>query len=190
MSNTVAPLGAGDEERFVASMKRLREENGWSQGEMARRMTDAGWPGFHQTTISRLEKGERPVRLGEARGIAQVLGTLVGQMILPTEESESLRNLELEWQRLKNARSSLREAIHDFEAARQVLRFELGQWDEHMLADQNMDEGIRLRAQRFVEMSKRDVDEQVTDVLAEYMKESNGGFILDGSDDGVDQEAP
>lgn len=190
MSNEVGPLGAEDEERFVASMKRLREENGWSQGEMARRMTDAGWPGFHQTTISRLEKGERPVRLGEARGIAQVLGTLVGQMILPTEEARSLRNLELEWQELKSATKNLEVSIHHFEVARQALQYELSQWDDSLLDDENIDEGIRERAKRFVNMSRRDVKASVVDVLNEYMEYTNDRVVWGGDGDGQHQEAP
>lgn len=157
---------------------------------MARRMTDAGWPGFHQTTISRLEKGDRPVRLGEARGIAQVLGTLVGQMILPAEESRSLRNLELAWQGLKDATRYLDASIHDFEVARQTLRYELSQWDDSLLDDENMDEGIRERARRFVDMSRRDVKASVADVLNEYMESNNEGILRDGDGDGQHQEAP
>lgn len=71
----------------MAAMKRLREESEWSQGEMARRMTELGWKGFHQTTISRIEKGERPVRLGEAQGIAAALNVTVDQMIHAGEDN-------------------------------------------------------------------------------------------------------
>ncbi|TFE78222.1 XRE family transcriptional regulator [Micrococcus aloeverae] len=87
MTNTPEPPGAETEARFVAAMKRLREESEWSQGEMARRMTELGWKGFHQTTISRIEKGERPVRLGEAQGIAAALNVTVDQMIHAGEDN-------------------------------------------------------------------------------------------------------
>lgn len=72
---------ASDDDRFAENMRVLREQRGWSQGEMARQMQRAGWPNFHQTTVSRIEKGERPVRVSEARGIAAVLGSTLDQMI-------------------------------------------------------------------------------------------------------------
>ncbi|PWF82015.1 helix-turn-helix transcriptional regulator [Kocuria rosea] len=72
-----------DDDRFIESVRRLREEKGWSQGELARRIQAAGVEGFHQTTVSRIEKGERPVRLGEARALAHILGTSVDRMVAP-----------------------------------------------------------------------------------------------------------
>lgn len=94
MSNTPEPPGAETEARFVAAMKRLREASQWSQGQMARRMTELGWKGFHQTTISRIEKGERPVRLGEAQGIAVALNVTVDQMIRTDAETAEGSDLE------------------------------------------------------------------------------------------------
>lgn len=82
-----------EEAQFVENVQRLRELKGWSQGELARRMADAGWDGFHQTTISRIEKGQRPVRLAEARALAQVLESQVGTMIAPPPEAAILESL-------------------------------------------------------------------------------------------------
>lgn len=82
-----------DEARFAENMRRRREVNGWSQGELARRMREAGWDAFHQTTISRVENGERPVRLGEARAIAQVLGTGLTMLLQPVEEARLIEDL-------------------------------------------------------------------------------------------------
>lgn len=62
-----------DEQRFADNMRQLRESKSWSQGELARRMQEIGWSSFHQTTVSRIEKCERPLRLGEARAIASIL---------------------------------------------------------------------------------------------------------------------
>ncbi|MDQ0922489.1 transcriptional regulator with XRE-family HTH domain [Pseudarthrobacter sp. W1I19] len=57
-------------------------------------MAADGWDGFHQTTISRIEKGQRPVRLAEARALAKVLESQVGLMMAPPESEilESLAN--------------------------------------------------------------------------------------------------
>lgn len=82
-----------EEAQFVENVQRLREFRGWSQGELARRMVADGWDGFHQTTISRIEKGQRPVRLAEARALARVLESQVGIMIAPPPEAEILESL-------------------------------------------------------------------------------------------------
>ncbi len=66
--------GIRDEARFVAAMKRIREDLGISQGELAARLNAAGWEGFRQATVSRIEQGERTIRLAEAHAIAETLG--------------------------------------------------------------------------------------------------------------------
>ena len=53
--------------------KALREERGWSQLEVAKRMTDRGFA-MHQTTVAKLETGSRPLRLAEMAALAGVFG--------------------------------------------------------------------------------------------------------------------
>src|SRR5699024_9011932 len=91
---SVSGPGDEDEEAFIRSMKRLREERGWTQADLARKMTDIGWSGMYQTTISRMEKGERPVRIGEARGLARVFEVTVGMMIAQPESSKPVEALK------------------------------------------------------------------------------------------------
>lgn len=74
-------VDTSDESRFAESAKELRERNGWSQGELARRMVEEGWETYSQMTVSRTEKHERPIRLGEARALARVLGSDVNLMV-------------------------------------------------------------------------------------------------------------
>lgn len=64
-------------QRIVA----LRTGMGWSQGALARRLGEAGFAGSHQTTISRIEKAERPVNVFEAYTIADVFGITVDQLV-------------------------------------------------------------------------------------------------------------
>lgn len=73
--------GVQDEARFAAAMKRIRESRGISQGGLAGRLNDAGWEGFRQATVSRIEKGERTIRLAEAHAIAQTLGLTLERMM-------------------------------------------------------------------------------------------------------------
>lgn len=70
-----------DETKFIASMTELRLALGWSQSELARRMAELGYKYFNQMTVSRTEKLDRPLRLGEARAIARIFGVSVNRMI-------------------------------------------------------------------------------------------------------------
>lgn len=70
-----------EETRFAESMQRLRESRGWSQGELARRMVAEGWVNYSQMTVSRTEKLERPIRLGEALAVARVFNVSLPMML-------------------------------------------------------------------------------------------------------------
>lgn len=65
---------------FVAQMQARREANGWSQTEFAKRLSAQGLR-FHQPTVQRIERGERPLKLTEAITIAEVLGTRLEVML-------------------------------------------------------------------------------------------------------------
>ena len=108
------------DEAFAANVKATRERLGWSQGELARRVSDAGWTNFHQTTISRIEKAERAVRLSEAQGIADVLRTTVDRLL---QEPKHVRNLR----RLTDAHAAARRAMYT--VGGEIFRFELAQGD-------------------------------------------------------------
>lgn len=51
-----------------------------SQAELVHRLREQGWTNVHPTTISRIENGERPVRLNEAIRIASILKTTPEEM--------------------------------------------------------------------------------------------------------------
>lgn len=63
---------SGYEINFATQMRERREAKGWSQTEFARRLSEGGLR-FHQTTVQRVEAGERPLKLTEALVIARVL---------------------------------------------------------------------------------------------------------------------
>jgi transcriptional regulator with XRE-family HTH domain len=61
-----------DHERVLCQkVAQLREERGWSQAELARRLSAIGFE-MHQTTVAKLEAGKRPLRVAEAFALAQV----------------------------------------------------------------------------------------------------------------------
>lgn len=90
---------------FAKTVERLREGNGWSQTELARRMQDKGFDGFHQTTISRVEKGSRPVRIGEAIALADIFERSLEWMYTPTPEKSDVDFYRAALDRLRDLRA-------------------------------------------------------------------------------------
>lgn len=63
----------GLEVNLRKNLKAQRELLGLTQAELAQRATEMGLKGFHQTTVARIEKGDRPLRAVEAIALARVL---------------------------------------------------------------------------------------------------------------------
>lgn len=86
---------------FATNMERQREAAGFSRADLVRRLReDANWGTVHQTTITRIEKGERPVRLGEAFAIARALGVSFEHLVLDPDASNVVVRLGSETARL------------------------------------------------------------------------------------------
>ncbi|MGV0807053.1 helix-turn-helix transcriptional regulator [Mycolicibacterium setense] len=66
-------MGNTWERLFGGRVKDLRAARGWTQEELAKRMTAAGHS-MHQTTVAKLEGGNRPTTIGEATTIAAIFG--------------------------------------------------------------------------------------------------------------------
>ena len=75
------PAGLADE-RFATNIREERERQKLSQGELARRMAERGFP-YYQQTIRRIEEGRRKVSVGEAKALAEILGTTMDRLTLP-----------------------------------------------------------------------------------------------------------
>lgn len=184
-TTTPEPRGSIEEANFIANMRRLREENGWSQGQMAQRMQEAGWTDFHQTTISRMENGSRPVRLGEARGIAGVLGALVGQMILDEPAARALRELELSVQELRNKGVAVGSAVWDYLGYKSVIQYELDQQPE---LGAEADDAIRERQATVIATARDALSLSYSDYI-DAMEESQNGRVVHGGEDISDLDA-
>jgi transcriptional regulator with XRE-family HTH domain len=121
----VGPSAGGpedDDTRFARNMLTRREEKGISQADLVKALRDNGWSSVHQTTISRIEKGERPVRLGEARVIAEALGVELIQLLLTPDDSKLALELAAARERLESVRQAIKNRTVDyFKAQRQLL---------------------------------------------------------------------
>lgn len=82
-SGAALPPHEQDALAFRLAARRLREELGWSQNQLANELRKLGLEEFSQVAVARLERGERAVKLGEARVIASALRSTVGDMLAP-----------------------------------------------------------------------------------------------------------
>lgn len=64
---------------FATTVRELRKARGWSQDELARRLSANGFA-MHQTTVAKLEGGTRPTSVDEVAALAVLLGVPIGRL--------------------------------------------------------------------------------------------------------------
>ncbi|QOD04885.1 helix-turn-helix domain-containing protein [Pseudarthrobacter sp. BIM B-2242] len=163
------PQGVLDEAHFVTNMQRLREQNGWSQGELARRVTELGFTNFHQTTISRIEKAERPVRLSEARGIADALGKPVDELLSTPESAAILEEVRTAVADVHRTEKRIWEAADAYESALASAEFVSSQLGERSseVSPGSVDAG---RLRYWLEELQKSIGRLPDAVIREYME--------------------
>lgn len=110
-----------EEEQFRRAVALLRKQRGFSQERLAKDMHAAGWTDFHQATISRIEKGTRPVRLGEARTLAKLLGADIDSMLTPSALSRTTAQAQADLNAYISKFRAAVQSVADAEEARTHL---------------------------------------------------------------------
>lgn len=105
------------EELARENIARLRKERGWSQAEVAQRMSALGFDGFGQMTVSRTEKGERPLRVSELEGYAGLFEVHVHEL-WQTSQTRALMEATRE---LRDATSDLQSATARYVEAQKSM---------------------------------------------------------------------
>jgi transcriptional regulator with XRE-family HTH domain len=90
------------ERRFAENLRTAREDKGVSQVKLAQEMAARGWP-WRQQTVTRVESGQRMVRLGEALAVAEILGTSVVRLTASTRETAAVHLLASSTSKVKQA---------------------------------------------------------------------------------------
>lgn len=85
-----------------------------SQTALAKRMAAAGFSNFHQSTVARLEAGDRPVRLSEGLELSLILGTPLGLLTWPPARLNRLNKFQHAVQNARERYVSLEELSQDF----------------------------------------------------------------------------
>lgn len=93
-------------------LKRLRNERGWSQEEVARRMTASGYD-WHQTTVGRTESAARPLRVNEAVVLATIFEVPITQLLVPA--AMKLSDVEGEIKDTEEALAEVKKMLEEFQ---------------------------------------------------------------------------
>lgn len=96
------------EEKLAQELRALRSQRGWSQQDLARHMSDEYGLRWHQTTIAKIEAGQRPIGLNEAAALADVFQITGTQLLTPVAaRPDEIWELEAHEQQLVDASVSL-----------------------------------------------------------------------------------
>lgn len=172
-----------------------------TQAELSKALRDRGHSHFHPTTISRIEKGERPLRLSDALALSAVLGVYVDDFRPPNTAERMFQEILGE---LRDARKEVRRAIYHY---RQVW-WSAAAWhraaseDGHQIEDAALrmfvrefedPEGFEKDVALAVRLAKeRNAAYEDSEGYLERAKEYNRRFVellSEGAgDDGVDPE--
>src|SRR5262249_1057098 len=98
-----------DHERVLCQkVAQLREERGWSQAHLAKRLSAIGLDTY-KTTVAKLEAGKRPLRIAETFALAQVFGLPpLAMFYMPVKGDD----VGMEY--MRNRLSSLDERLEEF----------------------------------------------------------------------------
>jgi len=115
VSDTKQPSTTTDRERwFGENMRAARELQEMSQTALAKKMAKVGFSNFHQSTVARIEAGDRPVRLSEGLELSLILGTPLGSLTWPPARFSRLNRFLHAVQNARDRYASLEELTQDF----------------------------------------------------------------------------
>jgi transcriptional regulator with XRE-family HTH domain len=112
------------DDMFAVNIHQTRERKKLSQGELARRMAERGFP-FYQQTIRRIEEARRKVSVGEAKALAEILDTTVDQLTASVPEADAALAVTAAsidvWDRAREVWKAVAALLAAREAAEKVL---------------------------------------------------------------------
>lgn len=91
------------EKTFGDKVRQWRRERNWSQEEVAERLRDQGFE-MHQTTVAKIERGTRPLRVAEAAALAYIFAVpplAIFEGRPPEGYPESIKDLQLALEKQK-----------------------------------------------------------------------------------------
>jgi transcriptional regulator with XRE-family HTH domain len=151
------PAGLADE-RFATNIREERERRKLSQGELARRMAERGFP-YYQQTIRRIEEGRRKVSVGEAKALAEILGTTMDRLTWPGQVAAVAYLMEIAIGRAQQAWDDITRGTTTLLYAHATLEHIAAQMIERDYLESDKIRDIVAEAARVAEMNPHDAVE-------------------------------
>lgn len=87
------------ERRFAEQVRLLREERGWTQSDLAKRMRNRGLGYATQTTVSRIEQGTRTVTMVEGLALSTIFERPIELLLEPNRSEKRLVSAQVSYRR-------------------------------------------------------------------------------------------
>ncbi len=125
------PRTSGTAEQDVGErVRRLRLERGWSQAELAARVSSA-LPNWAQTTVAKTEAASRPIRVNEAAALAAALGVPLHELLAVPDDLKALQS-RAEVERLLHENASLQARHRELQREWDRVEHEMGVVEERL----------------------------------------------------------
>jgi transcriptional regulator with XRE-family HTH domain len=102
-----------------------RMAQGLSQDKLAEAMRELGFSSWRQTTVTKTETAERPLRVNELVALANILNAKIADFVKDSSEPEAALALR----ELLRARSRHQQAQADLDDAQQLLESAIKKYD-------------------------------------------------------------
>lgn len=140
-----SPQGEGLEDaidRTIGENVRVRREAlKKTQREFAQELTSLGWR-VDNTAVARIESGRRSLRVGQLALLARALGVGVETLFEPSGLAAATQGLRDAIARTRAEAVRMIAAMENYDAARDVLKYEIRRLEEH-LGDSPRDDSTR-----------------------------------------------
>lgn len=129
--------------RLGENLRSLRERSGIPQAELARLMSEHGWP-WHTSTVYRAETGKQTVSFAEAADLAAIFSTSVHRFTMASEEAAAEEVIYAAGARLRQRYEVVAEAVCELRtehhmACRTLERYAGSRWDSVQEARADVD---------------------------------------------------
>jgi transcriptional regulator with XRE-family HTH domain len=119
VSEDEIPTHSLQEANFAAQVKAQRTARGWSQQDMARQLQSRGIDYMNGMTVSRIESGQRPVRLVEAWAFQEVFGVSVFDLMNPEGVDGWIESMQHLFLSMRTSLRDLRAGLAQYESYRE-----------------------------------------------------------------------
>lgn len=123
------------EAAFGRRVREEREKRGWSQEYLAQQLHATAGISLHSTAVTRIERGERAVRLREAIGLVDAFDVPLGILLASQDEADIWEVREC-LERMRMAKRNISEGHTEYESYRTDLREVVARGDTPGLRDQ------------------------------------------------------